>query len=60
MKTSADSRQINPLCRKCLRECKQPVDCLLLSCPRYLPLPFKIEQPRFQQLELFSRGKKRE
>ncbi|MDT8440168.1 MAG: hypothetical protein RQ723_00730 [Desulfuromonadales bacterium] len=60
MTPPTDPGPINPLCRKCLRECKQPANCLLLSCPRYLPLPFKIEQPRFQQLDLFPRRKKRD
>jgi hypothetical protein len=44
----------NPLCGKCLRPCKQPVTALLLECPRYLPMPFKVERHRFDQVCLFD------
>ena len=45
----------NLLCVKCLRHCKQPADHLLLECPRYYPLPFKVEKLKFDQMELFDR-----
>jgi hypothetical protein len=45
----------NALCTKCLRHCKQPADHLLLECPRYYPLPFKVEKLKFDQLDLFDR-----
>ena len=45
----------NSLCVKCLRHCKQPADHLLLECPRYYPLPFKVEKLKFDQMELFDR-----
>ncbi|MFO7765140.1 MAG: hypothetical protein R6V33_01765 [Pelovirga sp.] len=48
------SEQINSLCRRCIRFCKQPATMLLLSCPRYQQRPFKTEELKFQQLELFS------
>ena len=44
----------NPLCSKCLRRCKQPAAVLLLECPRFLPMPFKVERHRFDQLDLFD------
>jgi hypothetical protein len=44
----------NPLCEKCLRTCKQPAGTLLISCPRYLPRPFKVKVHRFAQLDLFG------
>lgn len=44
----------NPLCAKCLRSCKQPATALLLECPRFFPLPFKVERHRFDQLSLFD------
>jgi hypothetical protein len=44
----------NALCAKCLRSCKQPAAVLLLECPRYLPMPFKVERHRFDQLDLFD------
>lgn len=47
-------KQLNPLCTKCLRPCKQPVTCLLVECPRYYPLPFKVEKLRYTQLDLFD------
>jgi len=56
--SAVDDKSINKLCRKCLRNCKQPVANLLLECPRYYPLPFKVEKHRFDQMGLFdSRGK---
>jgi hypothetical protein len=53
MKTDT-SPPCNPLCAKCLRPCKQPVTALLLECPRFFPLPFKVERHRFDQLSLFD------
>ena len=50
-----DAASLNPLCAKCLRSCKQPATALLVECPRYFPLPFKVERHRFDQLELFGR-----
>jgi hypothetical protein len=50
-------KSYNPLCIKCLRSCKQPATSLLVDCPRYYPLPFKVERHRYSQLNLFD-GKK--
>jgi hypothetical protein len=47
-------KTINALCVKCLRHCKQPAENLLLECPRYFPLPFKVEKLRFDQMDLFD------
>ena len=47
-------KTINALCVKCLRHCKQPAENLLLECPRYFPLPFKVEKLKFDQMELFE------
>jgi len=44
----------NPLCGDCRRGCRQSVDARLVSCPRYLPRPFKVPVYRFDQLELFG------
>jgi hypothetical protein len=54
MKSSPKVKAINTLCVKCLRDCKQPADNLLLECPRYFPLPFKVEKLRFDQMDLFG------
>jgi hypothetical protein len=54
MKSSLDPKAVNPLCGKCLRPCKQPAGNLLLECPRYFPLPFKVEKHRFDQMSLFD------
>lgn len=54
MASSLDDKTINPLCRKCLRECKQPVANLLVECPRYFPLPFKVEKHKYDQMGLFG------
>ncbi len=54
MKPLPKDKSINPLCLKCLRHCKQPANNLLLECPRYFPLPFKVEKLRFDQLDLFD------
>lgn len=45
---------LNPLCAKCLRSCKQPAAALLVECPRFFPLPFKVARHRFDQLDLFD------
>lgn len=50
----ADAANLNPLCAKCLRPCKQPATALLVECPRFFPLPFKVERHRFDQLGLFN------
>jgi hypothetical protein len=46
--------EMNKLCRRCIRYCKQPQEMLLLSCPRYKKRPFKAEDLRFKQLDLFD------
>lgn len=51
---SPPSPPSNALCAKCLRPCKQPETVLLLECPRYYPMPFKVETCRFDQLSLFA------
>lgn len=51
---SAEVVNLNPLCVKCLRPCKQPAAALLVECPRFFPLPFKVERHRFAQLDLFK------
>jgi len=55
MTKTPDPATLNPLCSKCLRPCKQPATVVLLECPRFYPLPFKVERHRFDQLELFSK-----
>lgn len=54
MSKPPDPATLNPLCGKCLRPCKQPATVVLLECPRFHPLPFKVERHRFDQLELFG------
>jgi hypothetical protein len=49
-----DTGALNPLCVKCLRPCKQPVAVVLVECPRFFPLPFKVEKHRYDQLDLFD------
>ena len=57
MPSPPDPKTVNPLCGKCLRHCKQPAGHLLLECPRYLPMPFKVEKHRFDQMSLFDLDK---
>ncbi len=57
MKPSLNGADTNPLCAKCLRHCKQPASNLLIECPRYYPLPFKVEKNRFDQMDLFDAKK---
>lgn len=54
MASRSDDKSINPLCRKCLRDCKQPAANLLVECPRYFPMPFKVEKHRYDQMGLFD------
>jgi len=49
-----EAADLNPLCAKCLRSCKQPATALLVECPRFFPLPFKVARHRFDQLALFD------
>ena len=46
--------EANRLCQKCLRSCRQSQEILLLQCPRFEPMPFKISSPHFKQLDLFG------
>ena len=46
--------QINKLCGRCIRQCKQPAAMLMLECPRFEPRPFKSEQFKFKQMDLFA------
>lgn len=48
------SAACNPLCGKCLRSCKQPATVLLVECPRFRAMPFKVARHRFEQLDLFD------
>jgi len=54
MKADDTAPPANSLCAKCLRPCKQPATALLLECPRFFPLPFKVERHRYDQLSLFE------
>lgn len=54
MPSGPDPKTINKLCIKCLRPCKQPIANLLVECPRYYPLPFKVEKHRYDQMSLFD------
>lgn len=54
MKTPEKTIPLNKLCRKCIRSCKQTEQMLMLDCPRFQPRPFKLEEHRFQQLDLFK------
>ncbi|PLX88991.1 MAG: hypothetical protein C0618_02390 [Desulfuromonas sp.] len=47
--------QQNKLCLKCVRTCKQTAAMVMLDCPRFHGRPFKSEEHRFQQLDLFSK-----
>lgn len=49
--------EYNKLCLKCIRSCKQPLAMLMLDCPRFQPRPFKSEEHKFQQLDLFGKTK---
>ena len=46
--------EVNKLCGKCVRSCRQGAAVLLLDCPRFLPRPFKSEELKFTQLDLFG------
>ncbi len=47
--------EINKLCRRCIRQCKQPDSIVMLECPRFQPRPFKSEELKFQQMDLFDK-----
>ncbi len=45
--------EINKLCKRCIRHCKQPASMLMLECPRFQPRPFKSDNHKFEQMDLF-------
>jgi len=47
--------EFNKLCRRCIRQCKQPDSIIMLDCPRFQPRPFKSEVLKFKQLDLFDK-----
>ena len=46
--------EVNKLCRRCIRPCKQPDTMIMLECPRFQPRPFKSEVLKFEQMDLFD------
>lgn len=50
---------LNHLCSDCVRSCRQEASAMLVSCPRYLPRPFKVREHRYDQLDLFATPKPR-
>ena len=54
MAEKSSREEVNRLCQRCLRPCKQPCSIIMLECPRFQPRPFKIETLKFQQMELFK------
>lgn len=52
--TGTEKVGVNKLCRRCIRTCKQSFAIIMLECPRFQPRPFKYEEYRFEQLELFK------
>lgn len=54
MKRTMPEKKVNSLCSRCLRHCRQPETMVLVSCPRFLPRPFKVTVHRFDQLDLFG------
>lgn len=57
MKDQGNKKTPNKLCLKCVRSCKQTEQMLMLDCPRFQPRPFKSEEHRFRQLDLFGQKK---
>ncbi len=49
------TNEINKLCQRCIRPCKQPASMVMLECPRFQPRPFKSEKLKFQQMDLFGK-----
>ncbi|WP_148204383.1 hypothetical protein [Syntrophotalea carbinolica] len=58
LRKPASKQAYNRLCARCLRACRQPEGTLLISCPRFMPRPFKVKDYRFAQLDLFGRPRK--
>ena len=46
--------EVNKLCRRCIRPCKQSDTMIMLDCPRFQPRPFKSEVLKFEQIDLFD------
>ncbi|TLM67362.1 MAG: hypothetical protein FDZ69_04520 [Deltaproteobacteria bacterium] len=51
---SSEPVSANALCAKCVRRCKQPATAVLVECPRFFPMPFRVERYRYDQLDLFG------
>ena len=54
MANAIDQQNVNPLCRKCIRSCRQPANVTLCDCRRFVPYPFKIATAPTEQLGLFK------
>lgn len=54
--TETNRPEINKLCSRCIRQCKQLDSIVMLDCPRFQPRPFKSEKLKFEQMDLFDKG----
>ncbi len=54
MSPKSPPQNCNALCLKCLRNCRQPASVVLVDCPRFFPLPFRVDKHKFTQLDLFA------
>jgi|GEM_PF-6700016 hypothetical protein len=37
------NQEINKLCEKCIKECKQPYNAMLIACPNFKKKPKQLE-----------------
>ncbi len=53
--TIAPDEEINRLCKRCRRNCKQTVAAVISTCPRYYPLRTRqVVHKDWQQQDLFG------
>lgn len=54
MPKTVTKNDCNTLCKKCLRTCRQPAGIVLVDCPRFMPMPFKVDKHCYDQLDMFG------
>jgi len=55
MKKSNPSAEVNTLCQRCVKPCKQPFQVKLIRCPHFEAAPQQMEIPLFKKTKTGSK-----
>lgn len=55
MKKAKPGIEHNALCQRCARDCKQPVNVMLIKCPHFEAAPQQMEIPLFKKTRTKSK-----